>query len=100
VVAVNQANKSLTAGQAYTIAFWAKASTTRSIRAVIQLQNSPYTEITNQTANLTGAWTRFSYTFTPSASTAAAMLNFNLAGAGGNVWIDAISLCRAGMTCK
>jgi hypothetical protein len=100
VVSVSQSNKSLTAGQSYTLSFWAKASMSRSIRAIIQLQNSPYTEYTNQGANLTGSWARYTYTFTAPATTTAAMLNFNLASATGSVWIDDVSLCRTGMVCK
>jgi beta-glucanase (GH16 family) len=100
LVGVSQANKALTGGQSYTLTFWAKASASRSIRAIMQLQNSPYTEITNQAANLTTAWTRYTVTFTPASSTSAAMVNFNLAGAAGTVWVDEVSLCRTGYVCK
>jgi hypothetical protein len=99
VVSVNQTNKNLNGGQSYTLSFWAKASATRPIRAVVQEQNSPYTEITKQTANLTGSWARYTYTFTAPSATTSAMLNFNLADAAGSVWLDEVTLCPAGTTC-
>lgn len=100
VVALQQHNKSLTSGQTYTVAFWAKASQARSIKAIVQAQNSPYTEYFNQTVNLGTSWTRYSYTFTASASTSAAMLNFNLAAATGTVWIDDVGLCAGSTACN
>jgi hypothetical protein len=100
LVSVSQANKSLAAGQSYTLSFWAKAASSRSIRAVVQMQNSPYTEFSNQAANLGTGWTRYSFTFTPSSTTSAAMLNFNLAGSTSTVWVDAVSLCKTGYTCQ
>jgi beta-glucanase (GH16 family) len=100
VVSLNQSNKSLSAGQSYTLSFWAKASAARPIRAIIQGQNSPYTEYTKQTANLTSAWVRYTFTFTAPTNTTTAMLNFNLADATGSVWIDEVNLCRTGLICK
>lgn len=96
VVAVTQLNKSLQAGQSYTLSFWAKASAQRPVHAVVQEENSPYTEYTNQVANLTGTWTKYTYTFTAPTTTASAMLNLNLAEAAGSVWIDEISLAPTG----
>lgn len=100
VVAVNQTNKAFTRSQSYTLSFMAKASAPREIRAVVQLQDSPYTELTNQAVALTTGWTRYTLNFTPTTSTTAAMLNFNLAGAAGNVWLDDVSLCETGYVCK
>ena len=100
VVSVSQPNKTLSAGQSYTLSFWAKASAIRPVRAVIQGQNSPYTVYTNQTANLTGTWTRFTFAFTAPSSTTTAMFNINLADAIGSVWIDEVSMCRTGLVCK
>jgi beta-glucanase (GH16 family) len=99
VVSVTQSNKALTAGQSYSLSFWAKASANRPIRAIVQEQNSPYPEYTKQTANLTTSWARYSYSFTASTNTSAAMLNFNLADASGNVWIDDVAMCQAGSNC-
>jgi beta-glucanase (GH16 family) len=100
VVSVSQSNKTLVAGQSYTLTFWAKASVSRPIRAIIQGQNSPYTEYAKKTANLTGAWTRYAFTFTAPSNATTAMLNFNLADARGSVWIDEVKLCRTGLVCR
>jgi hypothetical protein len=100
LVSVNQPDKTFSAGQSYTLSFWAKSSATRSVQAVIQEQNSPYTVYTTQTANLTGTWARYTFTFTVPNNTATAMLNINLAGATGSVWIDEVNLCRTGAVCK
>jgi hypothetical protein len=100
VVSVNQPSKAFSAGQSYTLSFWAKSSAARPVQAVIQEQNSPYTVYTTQTANLTTAWARYTFAFTPSSSTATAMFNINLADATGSIWVDEVSLCRTGMVCS
>ncbi len=100
LVSVSQGNKTLKAGQSYTLSFWAKASYNRPIRAVIQNQNSPYTEYTSQAANVTTSWNRYTFSFSSPASLSTAMLNFNLASNNGTVWLDEVSLCPAGTTCS
>ncbi|MGE5222438.1 MAG: family 16 glycosylhydrolase [Omnitrophica WOR_2 bacterium] len=99
VVALMQKNLALTSGRAYTISFYAKASYSRSIKAIVQNQNSPYTEYFNRTYSLTTSWTRFTYTFTASTSISA-MLNFNLASSTGSIWIDKVSLCPGTTACN
>ncbi|HEX9013640.1 MAG TPA: carbohydrate binding domain-containing protein, partial [Anaerolineaceae bacterium] len=92
VVSVMQQNRSLSKGKSYTLSFWAKASASRPLQAIIQAQASPYTEYTHQSPGLTTSWQKFSYTFTSPVTASGAMLNFNLANAAGTVWLDEVSL--------
>ncbi len=82
---------SLSAGQGYQVTFLAKASQSRTIDAILQMQASPYTLYANQTFSLTTSWQQFTYSATPGAS-ATAFAGFNLAGSTGTVWIDTVSL--------
>ena len=100
VVSASQPNKPLSEGQAYTLSFWAKASTNRVIHAIVQEQNSPFTEYDNQAVNLSSSWTRHEFTFTSPVNTTNAMVNINLADAAGNIWMDDIALCQAGLDCS
>jgi len=100
LVSISQGGKTLSAGQTYILTFWAKATGTRPIQAIIQNQDSPYTEYFHKTPYLSSAWTVFSYTFKATASLNSAMLNFNLADAAGSVWLDQVVLCQAGSNCN
>ncbi|HEX9013178.1 MAG TPA: carbohydrate binding domain-containing protein, partial [Anaerolineaceae bacterium] len=100
VVAVDQQNRALSAGQSYTLSYWAKASSSRSLQAVVQEQGSPYTEYAHQTATLSTSWQKYATSFTAPVTTASAMLNFNLADAPGTLWLDEVSLCPSGSSCR
>jgi hypothetical protein len=58
----------ITKGRTYTVSFWAKADTTRSIGLEVSHKTSPYTNYFKGTAALTTSWQKFTYTFTPNAS--------------------------------
>jgi hypothetical protein len=89
-----QTGLNLVAGQQYEVTFWAKASGSRSIQAVVQGQNSPYTVLASQNFSLTTSWQQFTLAVTPSQSTTA-FLGFNLAASTGTVWLDTVSLAPA-----
>jgi hypothetical protein len=92
LVQLQQPNKTLAAQQPYTISFFAKAATNKSIDVVVQQTNSPYTLYTSQTFNLTTTWKQYSFTFIPSASETNAFLGFNLASSVGQIWLDDITM--------
>jgi hypothetical protein len=87
-------NLSLTAGQPYTVTFYAKASQARSASVMIQKNASPFTEYFNQTFNLTTSWQKFTYTYNATTNDSSVWLAFNLANASGQVWFDDVMLCK------
>ena len=89
-----QTGLSLAAGQRYQVTFWAKASQARTIGAVVQMQNSPYTLYADQAFSVSTSWQQFAFSVSSSQS-ATAFLGFNLAGSSGTVWIDTVSLALA-----
>ena len=89
-----QTGLNLTASQRYLVTFWAKASGSRSIQAVVQSQDSPYTILANQSFALTASWQQFTFSVTPNQSTTA-FLGFNLAASTGTVWFDTVSVAPA-----
>jgi hypothetical protein len=88
LVQLSQPNVAIAAGQRYEVAFSAKASTGRTIQAAVQQTLSPYTTYASQTFTLTTGWTRYTYSFTSSATQSNTSLRFNLAATTGSVWID------------
>lgn len=89
---LQQSGIPLRAGKLHTISFWARSSTPRGVRMVLQRGVTPYTEYLARTFDLTTAWRKYTVTVTPGVSVANALLSFNLAGALGQVWIDNVSL--------
>ncbi|MGQ0699256.1 MAG: carbohydrate binding domain-containing protein [Panacagrimonas sp.] len=85
----------LVAGTTYTLRFRAMADRSRAIRAVVQLNSSPFTGYLTQTPALTTAWREFTYTFTAPMTTAG-VLSFNVGQSVGNVWFDAVSFTAGG----
>jgi glucose/arabinose dehydrogenase len=87
-----QTNIPLVSGQKYTVTFSAKASSNRSIEAVIQKNSSPYTLYWATANSLTTEWQQFTYTFTAPATDSNAFIGFNMASNIGSVWVDAVSV--------
>ena len=83
-----QSGLTTVAGQTYTIDFWAKAETPRSVAVVVQMNDSPYTEFFHQNVNLTTTWTRYRYSYVAPVSTSSNKLSLALATTAGKVWID------------
>jgi hypothetical protein len=86
-----QDNVNLSGGKKYELVFWAQSDANRTLQAVVQKQDSPYTLDGEATVNLTTTWQRFSYTFTPGQADTV-FAGFNLAGSGATVWIDGVSM--------
>lgn len=88
-----QTGKSIETGKTYKLSFMAKASSSRTISAAIDLGVSPFTTYHSFNASLTTIPESYSYTFTATTT----QLNniraiFNLGANSGNVWIDNVTL--------
>lgn len=89
-VQLRQETLPMVAGQTYTVTFWAKASSNRQIQSVVQQQGGAWTVYKYFDTSITTSWQQYSYTFTANAS-ATVYIEFNVASATGNVWIDDVS---------
>ncbi|MBA3724070.1 MAG: carbohydrate binding domain-containing protein [Candidatus Levybacteria bacterium] len=83
-----QYGKSLTAGQTYTVIFWAKGSVARPMDVVIQDGSSPYTELIRKSVPLSTNWQKFTHTFVASQTKSNALIGFQVGKATGTVWLD------------
>jgi glucose/arabinose dehydrogenase len=93
-VQIQHANIPIIAGSTYTVTFWGKASSNRTVATTIQQTNSPYAKYHHQNNAFATAWKKFSYTFTPTVSQSNSMFIFNLGANTGQVWVDDISIIR------
>ncbi len=82
----------LTAGNTYTLSFFAKAASARPITIVLQQGYSPYTVYTSQTYTLSTTWQQYTLTYPATTTDANTMLAFNVGAASGQVWLDNIVL--------
>ncbi len=98
-VSLMQMNLSLVAGRTYTLSFYSDADVARSLKVIVQLADSPFTEFFNATANVSADWGLFSYSCTAPSTTSSAMVNFNLATQTGKVWLDQILFCEGASAC-
>lgn len=89
-----QSNLQLVKGNKYTISFFAKASSNRTIDTVLQQSTNPYQLYWRQYPNLTTSWKKFTYTYTATSNDTNAFVGFNLAGNTGKIWIDEVSVCK------
>lgn len=94
----SQYNIPTTAGQTYTVSFWAKASSQRTIQNVIQASFSPYKTYDYHNFNLTTSWQEYYYTFTTPVTQNTNFIGFNLASCTGTVWLSNVSYSVGGYT--
>jgi len=87
-----QGGISVVNGQTYTISFWAKASKNRTVRVVLQQNYSPYNIYIQKIFTLTPSWQKYIVSFTQPHTDSNILLDFNVANATGNVWIDKVSI--------
>ena len=78
--------------QQYTLTFWAKAASARTIIVSAQEERTWVNLGLWQTPNLTTSWQQFIYTFTPGITTSNGQLSFNLGVSNPSVWIDGVEL--------
>ncbi|TMF12544.1 MAG: hypothetical protein E6I38_03225, partial [Chloroflexi bacterium] len=98
VVQLSQDKLAITNGQTYTVSFSAKAGSARTFDAVLQQTASPYAVYAENRFSLTTAWQTFSFTYPAGVSDPDVSLHFNVGGATGNVWIDAVSVAAGNWT--
>jgi hypothetical protein len=98
LVQLSQSRIAIASGQRYSVAFAAKGGAARTLDVALQQTASPYAVYTENRFSLTTAWQTFSFSFSATASNSDASLHFNVAGAVGDVWIDAVSLTAGSPT--
>jgi hypothetical protein len=98
-VQFNQPGLKVRAERPYTLTFWAKADTRRSVGVLLGQAQAPWHGLGfTGTARLTAGWKRFRFVFLPSAADDNARLNFtDLARKTGSVWLAGISLRPGGV---
>lgn len=99
-VQFNQGNLNVTAGVPYTVTFYAKADTDRTISVELGMDHDPWVSLGfRANLNLTSSWQLFTFSFTPGASDTDARLNFSGMGlaSGASYWFTDISLKQGGM---
>jgi hypothetical protein len=98
-VQLNQSGLSLTAGQTYTVSFWAKADTDFPLNAnLTRTGPSDYSSVvTLANTTLDSTWREFSSTFVATADEPSVRLNFGGFGARtGKLWLAAVSFTTGG----
>lgn len=90
-----QGNQQLSSGKTYTVSFFAKASSPRKVRAVLQKNVDPWTSYASKEFDLTTDWKQYSFTYTSTVSDLNVAVVFNMAQSTGQVWLDAVSLYEA-----
>ncbi|MCX8093359.1 MAG: CIA30 family protein [Candidatus Goldbacteria bacterium] len=99
-VQFNQPNLSVTAGTPYTITFYARADTNRTIDVSLMMAHDPWSNLGfSAQLNLTNTWQLFTFTFSPHTSDTNARINFGGMGlyAGGSFYFTDISLKPGGL---
>src|SRR3989344_5464884 len=90
-IQVRQENLSFSP-QLYTLKFWAKAASSRTIRVSAQEAGTWINLGLWQTPTLTTSWQQFIYTFTPGITTSLGQLSFNVGATNPSVWLDGVEL--------
>ncbi len=99
-VQFNHGGLNVTAGVPYTITFYAKADTARTVSVSLGMNHTPWSNLGfTANINLTSSWQLFAFTFTPSQSDTNARINFGEMGLAANAtyWFTDISLKQGGM---
>ena len=99
-VQFNQGGLSVTAGAPYTITFYAKADTNRTISVSLMMAHDPWSNLGfSADINLTTTWQVFAFTFAPHTSDTNARINFSNMGlaAGGSFYFTDVSLKPGGL---
>jgi hypothetical protein len=97
-VQMTQSGFAVLANQAYTLTFWAKASTARTINANVGMNHDPWSSLGFSTSVALGTnWQQYTYTFTVSPDSDARMGFDQLAASTGSVWLAGVSLKPGGI---
>jgi hypothetical protein len=83
----------------YTVSFWGRAETNRTVGVSVMLDGSPYTSYAWVGADLTPGWKRFSFSFTAPVTVAGGIrLSFNLGQQAGMAWFDDVVFASVGLS--
>ncbi len=99
-VQMHQPGLTVTAGNGYTLTFYARASTNRTIDVGLMMNHSPWSNLGFSTSiNLTTSWQVFTFTFAPHTSDTNARINFGGMGLapGDSFYFTNISLKPGGL---
>lgn len=99
-VQFNQPGLSVTAGVPYTVTFYARADSNRTVDLTLMMADGAYSNLGfSASLNLTSSWQLFTYTFTPNQNYANARINFGGMGlaAGGSFFFAGVSMRQGGM---
>jgi hypothetical protein len=91
-VQLRQPGNPMVAGNTYTLDFWARASAARNLEVMLQRTAAPYTVYLRRTVALDTTWQRYLVSFTATSSDPDVQVEFNLAQATGQVWLDGVAL--------
>ncbi len=86
-----QTDVPISQGVSYTITFWAKATTARTINVVDQMGLYPYNSYFSQDIDITTSWQQYTITFTAPVNDSRSLFTFNIGLQTGSVWFDATS---------
>jgi hypothetical protein len=95
-VRFQQGGLTLVAGQSYTLAFWAKASTSRPIRVLLRPTASLWVIYNTWNQNISTTWQRYELTIVAGGSSDDITLEFDLGQYASTVWLDGVELSAAG----
>ena len=97
LVQLRQEGVHLQAGTSYTVSFWARSSTTRTINARLQSPVAPYSTFIAKDFTATPVWERYSFVYTSPSEVENAFVGFNLAQATGDVWLDQVAVYESNL---
>ncbi len=76
-IQLNQGAQSIVKDKLYTLGFWAKADSARTLGVALGLNYDPWTTLESRTYSIDGTWKYFETSFIAGASDANARINFN-----------------------
>ena len=96
-IQLTQAGFGVTAGQPYTVSFYAKASVARDVIVSIAMNHSPWGTLgLYQTVPLTTSYQLFTFSFVATATDANARISFDMGAQAGNVYLAQVSFKSGG----
>ncbi len=99
-VQFNQPGLSVTTGVPYTVTFYARADSNRTVELSLMMADGTYSNLGfSAQLNLTTSWQLFTYTFTPNQNYPNARINFGGMGlaAGGSFYFAGVSMRQGGL---
>jgi hypothetical protein len=96
-IQLSQDGLPMTAGQTYSVNFWAKAAGSRTLEVIIQQEGGANADYADHTFNLTTSWQQFSFTYTPTITQSTVAIRFEGANYTSTFWVDNVSYAQGGI---